>query len=117
MISPDLELLEDRYGESEGGKPGCTSEVTNGDGDELPGTGGGSTSLDGMLDPAARNLRRATPESSKRGRNVQQLHDGQCGLCAHFGETHPQTDQITAIRTRHQAPEELLDDCGHPRHA
>jgi len=30
---------------------------------------------------------------------------------------HPQTEQITAIRTRHQAPEELLDDCGHPRHA
>jgi hypothetical protein len=35
----------------------------------------------------------------------------------HFGETHPQTDQLTSIRTRHQAPEELLDDCGHPRHA
>jgi len=30
---------------------------------------------------------------------------------------HPQTEQITTIRTRHQAPEELLDDCGHPRHA
>ncbi len=48
---------------------------------------------------------------------MQQLHDGQCGLCVHFGETHPQTEQITSIRTRHQAPEELLDDCGHPRHA
>jgi len=48
---------------------------------------------------------------------VQQLHEGQCGLCVHFGETHPRTDQLATIRRQHQAPEVLLDDCGHPRHA
>ena len=48
---------------------------------------------------------------------MQQLHDGQCGLCVHFGETHAPTEQITSIRTKHQAPEVLLDDCGHPKHA
>jgi hypothetical protein len=52
------------------------------------------------------------PEAS-----VQQLHDGQCGLCTHFGETHPRTEQLTAIRRQGQAPEQLLDECGHPRHA
>jgi hypothetical protein len=25
------------------------------------------------------------------------LHDGQCGLCAHFGETHPELPQMVAI--------------------
>jgi len=48
---------------------------------------------------------------------VQQLHDGQCGLCSHFGETHAKTEQITMIRAKHEAPEVFLDDCGHPRHA
>jgi hypothetical protein len=48
---------------------------------------------------------------------VQQIHDGQCGLCTHFGETHPRTEQITAIRRKHEAPEAFVDDCGHPKHA
>ena len=48
---------------------------------------------------------------------MQQLHDGQCGLCSHFGETHAKTEQITMIRMKHEAPEVFLDDCGHPRHA
>ena len=48
---------------------------------------------------------------------MQQLHDGQCGLCSHFGETHEKTEQITMIRQKHEAPEVFLDDCGHPRHA
>ena len=48
---------------------------------------------------------------------MQALHDGQCGLCTHFGETHDQTAQLLTIRKQHEAPEVLLDDCGHPRHA
>ena len=48
---------------------------------------------------------------------MHHVHDGQCGLCTHFGETHGQDEQIIAIRRQHEAPEELLDDCGHPRHA
>jgi hypothetical protein len=46
------------------------------------------------------------------------LHDGQCGLCAHFGETHTTSDQkLVQIRSTKSAPEDLLDDCGHPKHA
>ena len=48
---------------------------------------------------------------------MQQVQDGQCGLCSHFGETHPKTEQIAMIRRKHEAPESFLDDCGHPRHA
>lgn len=48
---------------------------------------------------------------------MQQLHDGQCGLCAHFGENHPGDHQLVSIRTQHSAPETLVEDCGHPRHA
>jgi len=48
---------------------------------------------------------------------MQAVHDGQCGLCTHFGETHAVDDQVMLIRKRHEAPEVLLDDCGHPRHA
>jgi len=43
-----------------------------------------------------------------------QVHDGQCGVCAHFGETHPATSQLSQIRTKHEAPETFIDDCGHP---
>lgn len=46
-----------------------------------------------------------------------QVHDGQCGLCTHFGEEHPDEKKLTQIRNSHEAPEELVDDCGHPRHA
>jgi hypothetical protein len=46
------------------------------------------------------------------------LHDGQCGLCTHFGESHQSTDQkLTQIRSSKSAPEDFLDDCGHPRHS
>jgi hypothetical protein len=45
------------------------------------------------------------------------LHDGQCGLCAHFGEAHLADQNLIQIRRKHEAPETLLDDCGHPRHA
>jgi hypothetical protein len=46
-----------------------------------------------------------------------QVHDGQCGLCAHFGELHATEPKLMQIRTKHEAPETFLDDCGHPKHA
>jgi hypothetical protein len=47
------------------------------------------------------------------------VHEGQCGLCAHFGEAHPegQNGKLAQIRKTKEAPEALLDDCGHPRNA
>jgi hypothetical protein len=44
------------------------------------------------------------------------VREGQCGLCVHFGEHHPSPELVQIRRTR-QAPETLVDDCGHPRHA
>jgi hypothetical protein len=46
-----------------------------------------------------------------------QVHDGQCGLCAHYGEHHNTDPDLVQLRIRHQAPEDLLEECGHPRHA
>jgi hypothetical protein len=48
---------------------------------------------------------------------MQQVHDGQCGLCTHFGESHSKTEKLVQIRVSHEAPETLVDECGHPRHA
>ena len=45
------------------------------------------------------------------------VNDGQCGLCTHFGEGHNSDGKFLQIRTSHEAPEALVDDCGHPRHA
>ena len=46
------------------------------------------------------------------------VHDGQCGLCAHFGEDHPDHRQaLIQIRTSKSAPEDLVEECGHPQHA
>jgi len=46
------------------------------------------------------------------------VHSGQCGLCSHFGEHHNTDDQkLLQIRKISQAPEDLLDECGHPKHA
>ena len=46
-----------------------------------------------------------------------QVQDGQCGLCSHFGENHSAGAQLMQIRKSHRAPETLLDECGHPKHA
>jgi hypothetical protein len=46
-----------------------------------------------------------------------QVHDGQCGLCAHFGAHHSADPELVQVRIRHQAPEHLVEECGHPRHA
>lgn len=48
---------------------------------------------------------------------MQTLQEGQCGLCGHFGETSGKTPQLAQIQRRGEAPETLLSDCGHPRHA
>ena len=66
-------------------------------------------------EPVRETCRTSKARLSGRG-DVQQLHDGQCGLCVHFGETHPRTAQLINIRKQHEAPEVLLDECGHPRH-
>ena len=45
------------------------------------------------------------------------VHDGQCGLCTHFGEEHEATPQLIELRTAHEGPEDLIEECGHPKHA
>ena len=45
------------------------------------------------------------------------LHEGQCGMCAHFGEDHASDDRLVQIRFRGEAPEDFIEDCGHPKHA
>ncbi|MFW6033082.1 MAG: hypothetical protein ACOCTI_06895 [Phycisphaeraceae bacterium] len=47
---------------------------------------------------------------------MKELHEGQCGLCTHFGEHHPQEEPLIQIRTQHEGPEEYLDECNHPQH-
>jgi len=44
-----------------------------------------------------------------------QVQTGQCGLCVHFGQQHPKQQQLIQIRRKHEAPEDLVDECGHPR--
>lgn len=46
-----------------------------------------------------------------------QVHEGQCGLCTHFGEHHQANSTLVQIRRTKQAPEDFVDDCGHPKHA
>ena len=48
---------------------------------------------------------------------MQEVHEGQCGLCTHFGETHNEEPKLVQIRAEREAPEDLIDECGHPRHA
>ena len=44
------------------------------------------------------------------------VHEGQCGLCAHFGEHHLPDPQLVQIRVAKEAPEDLVEECGHPLH-
>ena len=48
---------------------------------------------------------------------MMQIHEGQCGLCSHFGEHHANDQQLVQIRMKQQAPDDMVDECGHPRHA
>jgi hypothetical protein len=45
------------------------------------------------------------------------IHEGQCGLCAHFGENHSDEPKLVQIRLKGEAPEDLVEECGHPKHA
>ena len=48
------------------------------------------------------------------------VQEGQCGLCAHFGETHDKHDKnakLVQILSTHEAAEDIVDECGHPKHA
>ena len=48
---------------------------------------------------------------------MQSVHDGQCGLCSHFGETHAKSNVLVSILSSKQADTVLIDECGHPKHA
>ena len=48
---------------------------------------------------------------------MQAVHDGQCGLCTHFGEHEAKSDVLVTILSSKKADESFLDDCGHPKHA
>lgn len=49
---------------------------------------------------------------------MMNVHDGQCGLCSHFGEHDAHHQQVLVqIRMSHKAPDELVEECGHPQHA
>lgn len=50
-------------------------------------------------------------------RGTETLHTGQCGLCVHFGEGHPASQTLVTIMQKKEAPLNLLDECGHPKHA
>ncbi len=41
------------------------------------------------------------------------VNDGQCGRCLHFGE-HNSDETIVQIRVKGEAPEDYVNDCGHP---
>ncbi|MEM8756938.1 MAG: hypothetical protein AAGF47_04055 [Planctomycetota bacterium] len=41
------------------------------------------------------------------------IHDGQCGKCAHFGDDSGD-ERLVQVRVRGQAPEDLVESCGHP---
>ena len=46
---------------------------------------------------------------------MQTVHDGQCGLCTHFGEHHAKSDVLVSILSSKQANPDLTDECGHPK--
>ena len=48
---------------------------------------------------------------------MENIQNGQCGLCSHFGEGHAQSPALVTILSNREADLTLLDDCGHPRHA
>lgn len=42
------------------------------------------------------------------------INTGQCGLCTHFGEEHPQDQILLQIRSSMEAAEDFVDECHHP---
>ena len=45
------------------------------------------------------------------------IQDGQCGMCAHFGDDEAPDETLVQIRISGQAQEDLVEPCGHPQHA
>ena len=48
---------------------------------------------------------------------MEAVHEGQCGLCTHFGEHHEKSNVLISIVSSKQADVVLVDECGHPKHA
>jgi hypothetical protein len=48
---------------------------------------------------------------------MEAVHDGQCGLCSHFGEHHAKNNVLVSILSSKKADVILIDECGHPKHA
>jgi hypothetical protein len=48
---------------------------------------------------------------------MEALHVGQCGLCTHFGESHAPSPTLVTIMKSKEAPLDVIDECGHPKHA
>ena len=46
---------------------------------------------------------------------MESVHDGQCGLCTHFGEHHSKSDVLVTILSSKKADTAVLDECGHPK--
>lgn len=44
------------------------------------------------------------------------VDDGQCGMCAHFGDEN-EDQRIIQVRINGEAPADLVEPCGHPEHA
>jgi hypothetical protein len=43
------------------------------------------------------------------------IQDGQCGVCIHFGEDEADDQpKLVQIRTTKEAPEDVVEPCGHP---
>ncbi|MEM6312484.1 MAG: hypothetical protein AAF743_00235 [Planctomycetota bacterium] len=42
------------------------------------------------------------------------IQEGQCGVCSHFGEDQADEPKLVQIRLDKQAPEDLVEPCGHP---
>jgi hypothetical protein len=45
---------------------------------------------------------------------MESIHNGQCGLCSHFGENHVKSQVLVTILSSKQAEPVMLDECGHP---
>ncbi len=45
---------------------------------------------------------------------MEAVHNGQCGLCTHFGENHASNNVLVSILSSKKADVVLIDECGHP---
>jgi hypothetical protein len=59
----------------------------------------------------------AADDTVAEDKQMVTVQEGQCGLCAHFGEAHEKSEKLVSIRSTRQASEDVIDDCGHPKHA